>query len=455
MVFGSASRRLLRWLAVFLVLLSTGCGRTDTYPDQPIRLICPWAVGGGTDRVARQLGLFLEEDLGVPVNVVNVTGGGGVTGHSHGASARPDGYTMTLVTVEINMLHWRQLTDLAYEDFEPVALVNVDPAALFVRADDERNWTNLKDLRDYVRDSPGELTASGTAPGGIWHLALAGWLASEGMDPEAIRWIPMNGAGPSLQELVSGGLDIVSCSLPEARTFLEGGQVRALGVMSDEPLESFPEVATLKSMGLNWSLGAWRGIAFPAGVPEERVRRVAASIEAIMKGEVLVNGRAFPELMLSQGFNAEWLGPVEFKQMLAENNRILGELLTRDEFISLREREPLRPMIFPIIILSGLALTLMILVARDRTQTSSAAPVAIERNWIHFVEGIMMIILFVAMVETVGFLLTGSLLLSALIWRLGGRPRVALTVAVIIVPVVYQVFAHWLKVPLPRGWLGW
>ena len=66
-----------------------------------------------------------------------------------------------------------------------------------------------------------------------------------------------------------------------------------------------------------------------------------------------------------------------------------------------------------------------------------------------------MIILFVAMVETVGFLLTGSLLLSALIWRLGGRPRVALTVAVIIVPVVYQVFAHWLKVPLPRGWLGW
>lgn len=457
MFFRLAQNRLPRWLVLLFLLASAGCGQTSSYPDQPIRLICPWAVGGGTDRVARQLALFLEEDLSVPVNVVNITGGGGITGHSHGAAARNDAYTMTMVTVEINMLHWRELTDLSYHDFEPIALVNVDPAAVFVRADDQREWESLTDLREYVRESPGELTASGTAAGGIWHLALAGWLASEGLDPGAIRWIPMNGAGPSLQELVSGGLDIVSCSLPEARTFLEAGQVKALGVMSDEPVAGFPDVPTLKSMGLDWSLGAWRGIAFPEGVPPERVVRVASSIEAIMKGEITVNGRDFPEVMLNQGFNVEWLGPDEFKQMLAENDQVLGELLTREEFISLREREPFRPMTFPIIILSGLVLTLVILIAQASAgkSTRGRTTTGLKDGWIHFLEGVMMIVLFVAVVEIAGFVLTGILLLAALIWRLGGRMQIAVTVAVVFVPVVYQIFAHWLKVPLPRGWLGW
>lgn len=449
--------RLLPWVAFISLLTLAGCQQTRTYPDRPIRLICPWAVGGGTDRVARQLALFLEEDLGVPVNVVNITGGGGITGHSHGASARDDGYTMTMVTVEINMLHWRGLTDLSYEDFEPVGLVNVDPAAVFVRSDDSRNWRTLTDLREYARESPGELTASGTAAGGIWHLALAGWLSSEGLDPGAIRWIPMNGSGPSLQELVSGGLDIVACSLPEARTFLEADQVRALGVMSDESVHGFPEVPTLKSMGIDWSLGAWRGIAVPEGVPSERVERIARSMKEIMQEEVTVNGRPFPEVMLSQGFNVEWLGPEEFQQMLTENDQVLGELLTRDEFVSLREREPFRPMTFPTIILVALGLTLTVLVARSslRKLPHKEETTSLEGNWIHFFEGIMMIVIFVAVVETVGFVLTGVLLLAALIWRLGARVYVAVTVAIIFVPVVYQVFAHWLKVPLPRGWLGW
>ncbi len=80
-----------RGLAVLLALSLPACAGRRPFPEAPILIVCPWAAGGGTDRVARQLAVLLEQDLGVPVNVVNATGGDGVTGHSRGALARPDG----------------------------------------------------------------------------------------------------------------------------------------------------------------------------------------------------------------------------------------------------------------------------------------------------------------------------------------------------------------------------
>src|SRR3954470_18959479 len=104
----------IRRMALFvaLAIALAACARTERYPEAPILVICPWTAGGGTDRVARQLAALLEQDLGVPVNVVNATGGDGVTGHSRGALSRPDGYSMTLVTSEIATLHWRGMTSV-------------------------------------------------------------------------------------------------------------------------------------------------------------------------------------------------------------------------------------------------------------------------------------------------------------------------------------------------------
>ena len=85
--------------ALPLLLVPAGCQRSDEYPNRPITLICPWSVGGGTDQVSRQAAMLLEQELGVPVNVINATGGAGVTGHQRGALARPDGYTLTMATI--------------------------------------------------------------------------------------------------------------------------------------------------------------------------------------------------------------------------------------------------------------------------------------------------------------------------------------------------------------------
>ena len=137
----------LSCLLALLLLASVffGCGQEERYPNRPLTLVCPWAAGGGTDRVSRQLAAYLEAELGVPVNVINATGGRGVTGHSRGLHARPDGYTMVLATVELNMMHWSGLTRLTYQDSTPLMSVNEDAAALIVRTD--APWQSRRHLR--------------------------------------------------------------------------------------------------------------------------------------------------------------------------------------------------------------------------------------------------------------------------------------------------------------------
>ena len=166
--------RLVVLAGLLLTMLGafSGCQQSSVYPSRPITLVCPWAVGGGTDRVSRQMAVFLESELGTPVNVVNATGGQGVTGHSRGIRAKPDGYTISMMTLELSMLHWRNLTDLTWEDAAPLMSLNEDPAALFVKSDSE--FQTVKDLEAAIKDRPGKLKASGTAALAAWHLALAG-----------------------------------------------------------------------------------------------------------------------------------------------------------------------------------------------------------------------------------------------------------------------------------------
>src|SRR3990172_7111120 len=130
------------------------------YPSRPIQLICPWAAGGGTDRIARMVAVLLEKELGQPVTVVNRTGGSGAVGHTAGATAASDGHTITIVTVELAMMHWMGLTPVTYKEFTPVVLLNIDPAGVQVSMTSE--WKTLKELLDYVKANPGKAKATGT-----------------------------------------------------------------------------------------------------------------------------------------------------------------------------------------------------------------------------------------------------------------------------------------------------
>src|SRR5687768_16295367 len=133
------------------------------YPERPITLIVPWGAGGGTDAVARMLGVLMEKDLGQPVNVVNRTGDSGVVGHQAISAAAPYGYTLGIITVEIGIMHHQKLTELNGTSYTPIALVIADPACLQVRAD--APYKNLNELLAAIKANPGKFKASGTGQG--------------------------------------------------------------------------------------------------------------------------------------------------------------------------------------------------------------------------------------------------------------------------------------------------
>ena len=304
---------------VCLGVLSSFSEAQTKFPSRPIQFICPWGAGGGTDRVARMLAVLLEKDLGQPVTVVNRTGGSGAVGHTAGSTAATDGHTITIVTVEIIMMHWLGLAKVNYADFKPVALVNADAAGVSVRTD--APWKTLKELLDYAKANPGKLKASGTGKGGIWDLARAGMLKAAGISVDAIPWVPSEGAAPGLQELVAGGIQVVTCSLVEARSMIEAKKVRALAIMGEKRAELFPEVPTLKELGLNWTMGAWRGVGVPKDTPDDIVKVLEKSLEkAVASAE-------FKKFMQDSGFGIMWKPAAEYGKFMTEGDKEMGVLM--------------------------------------------------------------------------------------------------------------------------------
>lgn len=290
------------------------------WPERPITLIVPWGAGGGTDATARIIGSLLEKELKQPVNVVNRTGGSGVVGHQAIASAAPDGYTIGMATVEIGMMHWQGLTELKGSSYTPIALVNADPAGLQVRAD--APYKNAKELVDAIKANPGKLKSSGTGQGGIWHLAIAGMLRSLNVDPAASPWVPSNGAAPGLQDLVAGGIEIVPCSLPEARSLIDSGKVRSLAIMDAKPAALYPKVPTLKdATGSDWTLAAWRGIVAPKGLPKDIADKLLAALEKVHKSA------EFNDFMKQRGFGVVWAPSAEYAAFMEKSDKDLGAVM--------------------------------------------------------------------------------------------------------------------------------
>lgn len=289
------------------------------YPSRPIQLVCPWAAGGGTDRIARMVATLLEKELGQPVTVVNRTGGSGAVGHTAGATASPDGYTITMATVELTMMHWMGLTPLTYREYAPVALLNIDPAGVQVAATSE--WKTLKQLLDWVKANPGKAKASGTGKGGSWDIARAGMLKAAGIPIDAMPWVPSTGAATGLQELVAGGVQVVTASLVEGRPLIEAGKVRPLAHMADKRDPAFRDVPTLKELGINWTMGAWRGITVPKGTPAEIIAVLEKALDKVARS------KEFTDFMNAGPFGMLWKPAGEFGKFMAEQDATMGALM--------------------------------------------------------------------------------------------------------------------------------
>jgi tripartite-type tricarboxylate transporter receptor subunit TctC len=305
--------------AALLAALVSGIAQAQ-YPQRPIQLIVPWGAGGGTDATARIIGTLMEKELKQPVNVVNRTGGSGVVGHDAIAKAAPDGYTIGLITVEIAMMHHVGLTALTPSDFTAIGLVNADPSGIVVRT--EAPYKNVKDLLAAIKANPGKFKASGTGQGGIWHLAIAGLLKDQGIDPGALPWVPSQGAAPGMQDLVAGGVEVVPCSLPEARAMIDAGKARALAIMDANPPALYPNVPTLqKEIGSKWTMAAWRVIAAPKGIPADVQKTLGATLKKVY------DSKDYKDFMASRGFGVIWADSAEATKFMAKADVDLGATL--------------------------------------------------------------------------------------------------------------------------------
>ncbi|MEP7063403.1 MAG: tripartite tricarboxylate transporter substrate binding protein [Betaproteobacteria bacterium] len=314
---------MLKFARIALVAFATFCAAgvaLAAYPERPITMIVPWGAGGGTDAVARFFGALLERELKQPVNVVNRTGGNGVVGHSAIAQAPADGYTIGLITVEIAMMHWQGLTDLSPTSYTPLALVNADPAGFQVRADSP--YKSVNDVLAAIKANPGKFKASGTGQGGIWQLAIAGLLSDLKIDPNAVPWVPSNGAAPGLQDLIAGGVEIVPCSIPEARSLIDAGKVRSLAIFADKAPALYPNLPTIKqATGSDWTTAAWRGFAAPKGISKDVEARLVAALKKAY------DSKDYKDFLAQRGFGGEWAAEGDYAKFMAKSDDDMGKVM--------------------------------------------------------------------------------------------------------------------------------
>jgi tripartite-type tricarboxylate transporter receptor subunit TctC len=312
-----------RRTALAFAALLAGIGPAFAFPDRPVQLIVPWAAGGGMDAVMRIFAAGLEAELKQPVNVINRTGGGGLTGHTAISTATPDGYTIGGVSPEISFFKTLGLGDLTVDSVDLFSRVSLIPAGVTVKAD--APYKTIQDFMKAVKENPkGTFTSSGTGTGGSWHVASGGLMKAAGLPADQIRWVPSNGGAPALQDLAAGGITAFTGSPIEAKAMLEGGRVRTILMMTEERHPNFPDVPSAKEAGLDWTYQNWFAIAASKGLPEDKRKVLYDAAARTMKREDVRKG------MADRGITPVWDTPQQLKDYVKtfgeRGNAVLKDL---------------------------------------------------------------------------------------------------------------------------------
>ena len=272
MIPAKFTRRTLVTAAVASVLPVASMAQGSDYPSRPVEIVVPASAGGGTDVLARAFAEAAKKHLPQPMVVNNKPGASGAIGMGEMINAKPDGYKLCMVIVEITILPHLGLTKYTWEDFQPIARLNADPAAITVRAD--APWNTIEEFLAASQKSPGGMKMGNSGNGSIWHLAHA---ALEDKAGVKFTPIPFQGAAPAVVALLGGHIDAVSVSPGEVSAHVAGGKLKILAIMSDQRVKGFEKVPTLKERNIDLSIGAWRGLAAPKGTPPEVLAALRAA----------------------------------------------------------------------------------------------------------------------------------------------------------------------------------
>jgi tripartite-type tricarboxylate transporter receptor subunit TctC len=291
------------------------------FPERDITLVVPWAAGGGTDTLARTLVKNGKKHFGVNLNVVNRVGGTGAIGMDSVAKAKPDGYTVGVITFNLSTYRLLGQSDLSYRDFDLVALLNRSIASLSVKTDSQ--FKTLKELVEYTKANPGVVTVGHSGPGSPWHLSAVDMAHRLGLK---FTLVPFDGAAPTRTALVGGHITVASTGMDEVLQFYQTKQIRMLGAMNPSRHPAFPDVPTMAEAGypLEDPIVDWRGLAAAKGTPPEVLkslrdgfRKAAEDPEYI----ALMDKLALPRTYLEHDKFQEFLAGME-KQLEPTLDRV-------------------------------------------------------------------------------------------------------------------------------------
>jgi tripartite-type tricarboxylate transporter receptor subunit TctC len=279
--------RLNKFVALILIAplfgASTLVSAQSNSVERPIRIIVPFSPGGGTDTIARTLGAAMSQDLGQTVIVENKPGAGTVIGTDTVAKSAPDGTTILIATFAhaVNPSLRSKMPFDTEKAFDPVVLIGRSPNILVVPASSP--YKSIKELVAAAKADPGKLTFASQGVGTSAHLAgeLFNNLAGVNM-----THVPYKGAGPALNDLLGGQVNMMFATATAAAPLIESGKVRALGVTTPERSPVRPEVPSIAEAGVpGYAAESWYGFFVPAGTPAEIVNKLNAATAKAAQSE--------------------------------------------------------------------------------------------------------------------------------------------------------------------------
>ena len=262
-------------LALNGIVPATFAGETP-YPNRPIRLIVPYPPGGSTDPTARAYGTWLSDKLGVPFVVDNRPGAGATIGHTLGAKATPDGYTLLLGTSAGLVVSPAFGTKLQYDPIKDLAPIGVGvyvPFLLVVHPGVAAK--NTKELIELAKAQPGKINFGSPGTGTPNHLGMELLKAMTGAN---FTHVPYKGGGPATVDLVAGRIQAIFGSIPQWQPHLGAGRVRAIGIGHPKRVKSMPEVQAIAEILPGFNNTSWYGLLAPAGTPATIVNRINAEM---------------------------------------------------------------------------------------------------------------------------------------------------------------------------------
>ncbi|WP_431265141.1 Bug family tripartite tricarboxylate transporter substrate binding protein [Roseateles chitinivorans] len=283
MTQSSTTRRRLLGAAALASLTAAGAGVAPSafaqaaWPNRPVVIVVPFPAGGGTDAFARPLTAVLTKQTGKQFIIDNKGGAGGTVGATIASKAAPDGYTFFMGAVHhaIAPAMYPKLEYKLEEDFIPVALVSNVPQVIVINPS-KVQATDVKGLLDFLKKNPGKLNYGSAGNGTSHHMA--GELFKL-QTQTFITHIPYRGAGPALQDLMAGQVDLMFDGLGSSAAHIRSGRIKALAVASSKRAPGFPDIPSAVEAGIpQYQVSTWYGLWAPKGTPKEVITAMQAEL---------------------------------------------------------------------------------------------------------------------------------------------------------------------------------